>query len=146
MQHRCVNMIARLFHASVGDNETAVGTGTVGSSEALMLAGLAFKRKWQQKRKLQGKPFDKPNIVAGANVQVFSSICFYLFCSYPSCIFIIVYSLHTFRVMITDIIPFYEHLTPSLYPILWDSSANSCFFFLRNFFGNGTSKIRIKNS
>lgn len=70
LQNRCVNMIARLFNAAVGDHEAGVGVGTVGSSEAIMLAGLAFKRKWQQKRKAQGKPFDKPNIVTGANVQV----------------------------------------------------------------------------
>ena len=63
-------MIAHLFNAPMGDTEAAVGVGTVGSSEAIMLAGLAFKRKWQQKRKAEGKPFDKPNIVAGANVQV----------------------------------------------------------------------------
>uniref|UniRef100_A0A2C9VLF3 Glutamate decarboxylase n=1 Tax=Manihot esculenta TaxID=3983 RepID=A0A2C9VLF3_MANES len=68
--NRCVNMIAHLFHAPVGDDETAVGVGTVGSSEAIMLAGLAFKRKWQNKRKAEGKPYDKPNIVTGANVQV----------------------------------------------------------------------------
>ncbi|GFP99066.1 glutamate decarboxylase [Phtheirospermum japonicum] len=54
----------------LGDDEKAVGVGTVGSSEAIMLAGLAFKRKWQAKRKAQGKPYDKPNIVTGANVQV----------------------------------------------------------------------------
>ena len=41
-----------------------------------MLAGLAFKRKWQQKRKLEGKPYDKPNIVTGANVQVIVIFCF----------------------------------------------------------------------
>lgn len=70
LQNRCVNMIARLFNATVGDHEAAVGVGTVGSSEAIMLAGLAFKRKWQQKRKAQGKPFERPNIVTGANVQV----------------------------------------------------------------------------
>ncbi|KAF6163952.1 hypothetical protein GIB67_023660 [Kingdonia uniflora] len=70
LQNRCVNMIAHLFNAPFGDSETAVGVGTVGSSEAIMLAGLAFKRKWQNKRKAQGKPFDKPNIVTGANVQV----------------------------------------------------------------------------
>ncbi|CAI9753256.1 unnamed protein product [Fraxinus pennsylvanica] len=35
-----------------------------------MLAGLAFKRKWQNKMKSLGKPCDKPNIVTGANVQV----------------------------------------------------------------------------
>ncbi|PON45427.1 Glutamate decarboxylase [Parasponia andersonii] len=63
-------MIAHLFNAPVGDEETAVGVGTVGSSEAIMLAGLAFERKWQKKRRAEGKPFDKPNIVTGANVQV----------------------------------------------------------------------------
>ena len=63
-------MIAHLFNAPLGETETAVGVGTVGSSEAIMLAGLAFKRKWQNKRKAEGKPFDKPNIVTGANVQV----------------------------------------------------------------------------
>ncbi|GMI99486.1 glutamate decarboxylase 5 [Hibiscus trionum] len=70
LQNRCVNMIANLYHAPIGSDETAVGVGTVGSSEAIMLAGLAFKRKWQQKRKSQGKPYDKPNMVTGANVQV----------------------------------------------------------------------------
>ncbi|KAF7822048.1 glutamate decarboxylase-like [Senna tora] len=70
LQNRCVNMIAHLFRAPIGDDEAAVGVGTVGSSEAIMLAGLAFKRKWQNERKSQGKPFDKPNIVTGANVQV----------------------------------------------------------------------------
>ncbi|KAL3613371.1 glutamate decarboxylase gad1 [Castilleja foliolosa] len=70
LQNRCVNMIAHLFNAPLGDGEAAVGVGTVGSSEAIMLAGLAFKRKWQNKMKEQGKPYDKPNIVTGANVQV----------------------------------------------------------------------------
>jgi glutamate decarboxylase len=72
LQNRCVNMIAHLFHAPLGESETAVGVGTVGSSEAIMLAGLAFKRRWQNKRKAEGKPFDKPNIITGANVQVSS--------------------------------------------------------------------------
>lgn len=70
LQNRCVNMIADLFHAPLGDGEAAVGVGTVGSSEAIMLAGLAFKRKWQNMMKALGKPYDKPNIVTGANVQV----------------------------------------------------------------------------
>ncbi|KAA8529912.1 hypothetical protein F0562_034484 [Nyssa sinensis] len=70
LQNRCVNMIAHLFNAPLGESETAMGVGTVGSSEAIMLAGLAFKRKWQNKRKAEGKPYDKPNIVTGANVQV----------------------------------------------------------------------------
>ncbi|KAL0908358.1 hypothetical protein M5K25_022848 [Dendrobium thyrsiflorum] len=70
LQNRCVNIIARLFNAPVLSKETAVGVGTVGSSEAIMLAGLAFKKRWQQKRRAEGKPYDKPNIVTGANVQV----------------------------------------------------------------------------
>lgn len=71
-QNRCVNMIARLFNAEIGENENAIGAGTVGSSEAIMLAGLAFKKKWQNKRKAEGKPYDKPNMVTGANVQVYT--------------------------------------------------------------------------
>uniref|UniRef100_A0ACD5ZY11 Uncharacterized protein n=2 Tax=Avena sativa TaxID=4498 RepID=A0ACD5ZY11_AVESA len=70
LQNRCVNMIAHLFNAPIKEEETAIGVATVGSSEAIMLAGLAFKRKWANKRKEQGKPCDKPNIVTGANVQV----------------------------------------------------------------------------
>ncbi|KAL9238360.1 hypothetical protein vseg_012791 [Gypsophila vaccaria] len=70
LQNRCVNMIANLFNAPLEEHEVAVGVGTVGSSEAIMLAGLAFKRKWQNKRKSHGLPCDKPNIVTGANVQV----------------------------------------------------------------------------
>ncbi|KAM3217976.1 glutamate decarboxylase 4 [Capsicum annuum] len=70
LQNRCVNIIARLFNAPLEEEETAIGVGTVGSSEAIMLAGLAFKRLWQNKRKAEGKPYDKPNIVTGANVQV----------------------------------------------------------------------------
>ncbi|PHT99256.1 Glutamate decarboxylase 1 [Capsicum chinense] len=70
LRNRCVNIIARLFNAPLEEEETAIGVGTVGSSEAIMLAGLAFKRLWQNKRKAEGKPYDKPNIVTGANVQV----------------------------------------------------------------------------
>jgi glutamate decarboxylase len=35
-----------------------------------MLGGLALKRRWQTRRKAEGKPIDKPNIVMGINVQV----------------------------------------------------------------------------
>ncbi|KAF3538372.1 hypothetical protein F2Q69_00018943 [Brassica cretica] len=79
LQNRCVNMIANLFNAPLGETETAVGVGTVGSSEAIMLAGLAFKRKWQNKRKAEGKPFNKPNIVTGANVH---QVCWEKFARY----------------------------------------------------------------
>lgn len=68
IQNRCVNMLSRLFNAP-HDCE-AVGTGTVGSSEAIHLAGLALKWNWRARRAAQGKPTDRPNIVMGHNVQV----------------------------------------------------------------------------
>ncbi|MBN1909197.1 MAG: glutamate decarboxylase [Pirellulales bacterium] len=68
IQNRCVNMLAHLFHAP--DNQTGVGTGTVGSSEAIHLAGLALKWNWRKRRAAAGKPTDRPNIVMGHNVQV----------------------------------------------------------------------------
>ncbi|KAK2430731.1 glutamate decarboxylase [Trifolium repens] len=70
LQNRCVNMIAHLFNAPLEESEPAVGVGTVGSSEAIMLAGLAFKRKWQNRMRSAGKSCENPNIVTGANVQV----------------------------------------------------------------------------
>ena len=35
-----------------------------------MLAGLAFKRRWQQRRRDAGEPVDTPNIVFSSSVQV----------------------------------------------------------------------------
>lgn len=64
-------MIARLFNAPVHDEDANVmGTSTIGSSEAIMLATLAMKKRWQNKRKAAGKPYDKPNIVMNSAVQV----------------------------------------------------------------------------
>ncbi|KAJ3169223.1 hypothetical protein HDU88_001020 [Geranomyces variabilis] len=70
LQNRCVNMIARLFNAPVGKDGNSLGVSTIGSSEAIMLATLALKRKWQNRRKEAGKSTENPNIVMGANVQV----------------------------------------------------------------------------
>jgi len=64
----CAHAIARLWHAP--EEKTTIGTSTVGSSEACMLAGLAFKRRWQQARKAAGKSTDRPNMVFSAAVQV----------------------------------------------------------------------------
>jgi glutamate decarboxylase len=68
LQDRCVNMLSRLFGAD--ERHDGVGTATVGSSEAIHLAGLAMKFRWRNARKAAGLPFDQPNIVMGANVQV----------------------------------------------------------------------------
>ncbi|KAK9763926.1 hypothetical protein K7432_008996 [Basidiobolus ranarum] len=71
IQNRCVSMIARLFNAPM-DNPTqeSLGCSTIGSSEAIILACLAMKRRWQLKRKEEGKDASQPNLVMGANVQV----------------------------------------------------------------------------
>jgi glutamate decarboxylase len=68
LESRCVNILSRLWHAP--DAHEAIGCSTTGSSEAAMLGGLALKRRWQQRRKAEGKPADKPNLVMGINVQV----------------------------------------------------------------------------
>ncbi|MHB8262746.1 MAG: glutamate decarboxylase [Acidimicrobiales bacterium] len=65
---RCVNMIAGLFNAPERANYT--GCATVGSSEAIHLAGLAMKWRWRAKRQAANLPDDRPNIVMGHNVQV----------------------------------------------------------------------------
>ena len=71
IQNRCVSMIARLFNApTYNDDDNAMGTSSVGSSEAIMLATLAMKRRWQDRRKAAGKDFTRPNIVMSSAVQV----------------------------------------------------------------------------
>jgi glutamate decarboxylase len=68
LQDRCVNMLSRLYGAD--EHYDGVGTATVGSSEAIHLAGLAMKFRWRKARQAAGLPSDRPNIVMGANVQV----------------------------------------------------------------------------
>ncbi len=68
MEERCVRMLARLWHTP--QPEQVRGCSTTGSSEAAMLGGLALKRRWQERRRAQGKDTSRPNIVMGANVQV----------------------------------------------------------------------------
>jgi len=70
IQERCVNILANLFHAPASRDGGAVGTATLGSSEAMMLAGLAMKFKWRKRRLEQGLPADKPNLIMGNNVQI----------------------------------------------------------------------------
>ncbi|KAJ5379761.1 Glutamate decarboxylase 4 [Penicillium cataractarum] len=71
IQNRCVNMIARLFNCPTdARDENAMGTSTVGSSEAIMLGTLAMKKRWQNKRKAEGKDYSRPNIVMNSAVQV----------------------------------------------------------------------------
>jgi glutamate decarboxylase len=76
LERRCVNIIGALWNASAGAGAT--GCSTTGSSEAAMLGGLALKWRWRERRRVAGEPFDRPNLVMGANVQV----CWEKFCRY----------------------------------------------------------------
>ena len=67
IERRCVHMMADLWQAH--DASNTVGTSTIGSSEACMLAGMAAKWRWRARRQAAGKPFDRPNMVCGP-VQV----------------------------------------------------------------------------
>jgi glutamate decarboxylase len=68
IEERCLHIVADLWNAP--DPHAAFGTSTVGSSEACMLAGLAFKRRWQIQRRAAKQSTEAPNIVFSSAVQV----------------------------------------------------------------------------
>lgn len=85
MEAACCRMLLDLFHApdirdGRGTDGSAIGTATVGSSEAIMLAGIAFKMRWKAARVAAGlSPDVKPNLVIGAHAQVcWHKLCVYL--------------------------------------------------------------------
>lgn len=67
IENRCVHILADLWNSP--ESGTTLGCSTTGSSEAAMLGGLAMKWRWREKRKKEGKPTDKPNMITGP-VQV----------------------------------------------------------------------------
>jgi glutamate decarboxylase len=67
IHERVVTMVGRLFHAP--HEETPVGTATIGSSEAIMLAMLAHRQSWRDRRRAAGLSIDRPNLVIGADVH-----------------------------------------------------------------------------
>jgi len=69
LEARCVNILADLFNAPRSE-AGGVGAATVGSTEAIHLAGLAFKRRWQARQQAAGRPTTTPNFVIGHNDQV----------------------------------------------------------------------------
>lgn len=66
---RCINMVANMWNTpEKGDWKTgAVG---IGSSEACMLGGISAWLRWRERRKSEGKPYDKPNLVMSTAYQV----------------------------------------------------------------------------
>ncbi|MFT9055204.1 MAG: glutamate decarboxylase [Ethanoligenens sp.] len=77
LENRCVNIIADLWHAP---QNGFIGTSTVGSSEACMLAGLAMKFRWRNQAQRLGLDVtrQRPNIVISSGYQV----CWEKFCVY----------------------------------------------------------------
>ncbi|HEX5016286.1 MAG TPA: glutamate decarboxylase [Actinomycetes bacterium] len=75
LEERCVHMLADLWNAP--DAAHTIGTSTTGSSEAAMLGGMALLWKWRAKRRAEGKPTDRPNLITGP-VQ----ICWHKFTRY----------------------------------------------------------------
>jgi len=78
LENRCVNMIADLWNAPAGGKY--IGTSTVGSSEACMLAGIAMKFRWRGLAEKAGVDAQakKPNLVISSGYQV----CWEKFCVY----------------------------------------------------------------
>lgn len=66
IERRCINIVSSLFNAP----EPGIGASAIGSSEAVMLAGMALKWRWRARRQAAGKSSEKPNLILGANVQV----------------------------------------------------------------------------
>ena len=66
---RCINMVANMWN-SPEKNEWKTGAVGIGSSEACMLGGVAAWLRWRERRKAQGKPYDKPNLVMSTAYQV----------------------------------------------------------------------------
>ncbi|HEX4703121.1 MAG TPA: glutamate decarboxylase [Pseudonocardiaceae bacterium] len=75
LERRCVNILAHLWHAA---DPEATGCSTTGSSEAVMLGGMALKWRWRERRGAAGLATDRPNLVMGTNVHV----CWQKFCRY----------------------------------------------------------------
>ncbi len=68
IENRMVKWLHQLWNGPA--DATPYGTACVGSSEACMLAGLAHKWNWREKREAEGKDASRPNLVTGGNVQI----------------------------------------------------------------------------
>ncbi|MGH9061963.1 MAG: glutamate decarboxylase, partial [Acidimicrobiales bacterium] len=101
LENRCVHMLANLWHAP---GHQAVGCSTTGSSEAAMLAGMALKWRWRERRRRSGADTTRPNLVMGTNVQV----CWEKFCRY------------------WDVEPRYVPMEPGRYHLTADAAVPEC--------------------
>jgi len=63
MDPRADKLMAETFDKNMIDKDEY-------AQRVTMLGGLALTRRWQKRRRAEGKPTDKPNLVSGINVQV----------------------------------------------------------------------------
>ena len=69
MCQKCINIVANMWNTPE-QNRWKTGALAIGSSEACMLGGIAAWKRWIERRKKAGKPYDKPNFVISAGYQV----------------------------------------------------------------------------
>ncbi|MBR2428405.1 MAG: glutamate decarboxylase [Alistipes sp.] len=69
MASRCINILANLWNTPE-KGESKTGALGIGSSEACMLGGVSAWLRWRKRRQAEGKPYDKPNLVMSAGMQV----------------------------------------------------------------------------
>ncbi|MFI3331363.1 MAG: glutamate decarboxylase [Rikenellaceae bacterium] len=69
MSGKCINIIANLWNTPE-QNSWKTGALALGSSEACMLGGVAALKRWQERRKKEGKSTDNPNFVISSGLQV----------------------------------------------------------------------------
>ena len=74
IEQRCIRMLGDLFHAP-GEVR---GARCQGSSEAVMLGGLAAKWRWRKRREGAGEDAERPNLIYGRDVHVvWDKLCRY---------------------------------------------------------------------
>lgn len=66
---KCINIVANLWNSPEKD-KWKTGAVAIGSSEACMLGGIAAWIRWRERRKKEGKPYDKPNFVISTGYQI----------------------------------------------------------------------------
>lgn len=68
LTQRCISILAEIWHCD--PQNTPIGCSTTGSSEAIMLGGLAMKKRWEHKMLAKGKSISNPNIIMSSACQV----------------------------------------------------------------------------
>ena len=68
LTQRCISILAEIWNCD--PQNTPIGCSTTGSSEAIMLGGLAMKKRWEHKMLAKGKSISNPNIIMSSACQV----------------------------------------------------------------------------